>query len=1317
MNKQRTINSIFVFLLLSGNNFAQVSAAYGSSDNEQAKTITPLRGNGISFTPNKGQVADAAGDLRPDVLYKGEGGGSDIYIRKTGISYVLSNVNEVTKEIIEKAEESEKLNDSKVNTVQKVRELWKEHQLRIHRVDMDFVDGNARQEVITYDQLEGYSNYYYAHCPQGITYVNSYNAIMLRNVYNEIDVKYYGGKENGLKYDIVVNPGGDPAQIKLKYTGVQNITYSEGKLTIKTSVNDIEESIPKVYQNINGHIVNIEAQYILAEDYSSSAPNAQHSYYITFKLLSDYDTRFPLIIDPWATYYSGPGLSSGSGLAADGLGNVIFTGRPGSNINFPISAGAFQITGGGNVDAFLAKFSINGTRIFGTYFGGANNERGYGVATDKNNDILLSGSTASGNCPVKNPGGGAYAQAFGGGTDAFVAKFTPAGLLTWAVLYGGSSTDEGYDVITDAANNVIVVGYTESSNFPVLSPFQGALSGTQDAFAVKFNSGCVRQWATYFGGSANDDAVGVASDGASNIFITGETSSNNLPLAAAGFQPVFGGGVGLLRDVYLVKLNGVTGFPAWSTYYGGSGYDWAAGVATDAVGNCVITGTTASANNISSVGSNQMALAGSNDAFIAKFTTAGARLWGTYHGGPAEEVTGSCAIDIKDNIYWYGEVEDDKPNPSWISVCAYQNTYNGTEDHLISKFDPNGKLICTTAVGGPLEEDYDAGVVYPHYDIAAYDPFIYITAHVRGGGYPVSPGAFQTASGSGGGLAEAFVNQLCSNICQQKFLNTNATASQTVICPNVPISFTSTVNNACDTTDLRFKWTFTGASPNTSTISNPVITYASPGFYTVKLVVSTPCQKDSVLKTNYIIVNPCTINAAASKATICSGSCSNITATGSSGTSPYTYSWSSGGTSATINVCPVTTTDYTVMITDALGNYAATTTSITVYTPLVATSSSTNISCTTSGSASVNVSSGTTPYVYSWSNGIVTGPTSAVNSSISNLIAGGYTLTIRDSNGCTQTKTYNITGVNPVSATFTYPMVCLGVPVTFTNTGSTGTYNWVISPITPANVSGTTTDFSYTFLTTGTYSISHTVTSAGCNNTVVQNITVTNCTGPVVTTTGSSICSGSCATVTSNGAGGSGPYTYSWNNAATTQNINPCPVSTTTYTVTITDAGGNTSTSTAVVTVNPGADITITATNITCNGSADGAIAATGTSGISPYTYNWNNGQTVVTATGLSPGSYTVTVTDNKGCTSTSSATIISPPALIGQFTKGTASCTACGCKQWIMINVSGGTGPYLYSWPDGYVNRYKNQLCPGAYMVNIKDKNGCSINTTITAP
>ncbi|MBL7892136.1 MAG: PKD domain-containing protein, partial [Bacteroidia bacterium] len=908
----------------------------GSSEalHSSLNSSDPMRGNGMSFTPNKGQFVDMNKQQRPDILYKGEGAGADIYLRKSGISYVLSDANETWHKIHEAMEEKEKTHemtyeDKKVFTEAMMSKML----MKIHRIDVDFVGGNKNHETITSDQIDGYTNYYLGHCPHGITNVNSYNRIIAKNIYPNIDVVYYGGKEKGLKYDIVVNPGGDPNQIKLKYNGAEDVEIKNEKLIIKNSIGEMVEQLPKVYQNIEGKIVDVKAVYKL-EHLSNNDVIVHFSFSI-------FNPSFPLVVDPWATYYSGGGatftIGTGSGVAADGAGSVIVTGNT-STGDFPVSPGAFQMTPASQGEAFLVKFNVSGTRVFGTYFGGNAGDQGFGMAADGNNDILISGVTASTNFPTKNPGGGAYFQsAMAGNGDAFVAKFSPAGLLIWSTLYGGSGSDQGIDVIADGANNVILTGSTASTNLPTQVPYQAALSGTQDAFVAKFNSGCVRQWATYYGGTSTESAYGVACDAGGNVHFTGNTASTDFP-AIAAFQGVAGGG----GDAFIVKLNGANGLPLWSTYYGGTLAEWAYGVAVDTPGNCIIVGNTQSANNIASGGANQIANAGNGDGFVVKFNTAGGRLWGTYHGGVNAEVTGGCAVDNKNNIYWYGEVEDEKPNPSWISVCAYQNTYNGAEDQLISKFDPSGKLLCTTAIGGPGEEDFDGGSVAPHFDIAVWDPYLYISAHVRQGGYPVSPGAFQTINRTPAkGENDIFINQLCMNICQQQFLGTTATANKTIVCPNTPISFSSSVYNACDTTGLRFKWTFTGATPSSSTVSNPVISYSTPGFYSVKLVVSTPCQKDSVLKTNYIIVNPCTINATASTSTICSSTCTNITAAGSSGTAPYTYSWNTGGTSATVNVCPATTTDYTVMVTDASGNYAATTTTVFVHPLLSMTSTST----------------------------------------------------------------------------------------------------------------------------------------------------------------------------------------------------------------------------------------------------------------------------------------------------------------------------------------------------------------------------------------
>ncbi|MBI2271538.1 MAG: hypothetical protein HYU69_14430 [Bacteroidetes bacterium] len=143
-----------------------------------------------------------------------------------------------------------------------------------------------------------------------------------------------------------------------------------------------------------------------------------------------------------------------------------------------------------------------------------------------------------------------------------------------------------------------------------------------------------------------------------------------------------------------------------------------------------------------------------------------------------------------------------------------------------------------------------------------------------------------------------------------------------------------------------------------------------------------------------------------------------------------------------------------------------------------------------------------------------------------------------------------------------------------------------------------------------------------------------------------------------------------------------------------------------------------------CNGSATINFSCA----LGNYSYVWSNGSATLNTTnnsntisGLCPGTYTVTATSS--CDQSQTATFVitgtscNPCTLTGQFIKGAANCSSCGCKQWIMVNATGGTSPYIYTWSDGYTNRYNNALCPGTYNINIKDKNGCSVNMNLTVP
>ncbi|MBI2271892.1 MAG: PKD domain-containing protein [Bacteroidetes bacterium] len=570
-----------------------------------------------------------------------------------------------------------------------------------------------------------------------------------------------------------------------------------------------------------------------------------------------------------------------------------------------------------------------------------------------------------------------------------------------------------------------------------------------------------------------------------------------------------------------------------------------------------------------------------------------------------------------------------------------------------------------------------------------------------------SPGGqtAQTATGLCPGNYTVTLTTNCSN--------TNSKTATVTVASGGTLTLTiSKIDASCSTTGSATVTAISGNAPYTYLWSNSqtgvTATNLSKGTYTVTVTDANGCISVQAI----YITQSTNITLGISSLGSCSFNNGTATVNPANGNSPYTYQWSNGQTTITATGLN-SGTSYTITVIDASGCSSTGVKTIQVPIPLNITTSSSNITCGTSGTAWVTAASGgVSPYTYNWSNGITT-------SSISVSTAGTYTVTVTDAVGCTVTKTFGITGAQTVFATFTQSpngTICVGTTVNFTNTGSTGsgvTHLWNLSPV----ASGTTTNFSYTFLFVGTYNMIHTVTNAGCSATASSSITVIDCNSPTVTTTGSSICPGACATITSSGTGGISPYTYSWSNGVTTQNINSCPASTTTYTVTITDTGGKTSTSTATAIVNPAVNVTATPTNISCNGGTNGSATAVVSTGSSPYTYSWSIGGTTSQISNLASQIYTVTVTDSKGCTSTATTSIIAPPPLTGQFTKGTANCGGCGCKEWIMVNAIGGISPYSYSWPDGYANRYKNQLCPGTYIINIIDKNGCSVNVNLTVP
>ncbi|SHM61761.1 gliding motility-associated C-terminal domain-containing protein [Chitinophaga jiangningensis] len=430
------------------------------------------------------------------------------------------------------------------------------------------------------------------------------------------------------------------------------------------------------------------------------------------------------------------------------------------------------------------------------------------------------------------------------------------------------------------------------------------------------------------------------------------------------------------------------------------------------------------------------------------------------------------------------------------------------------------------------------------------------------------------------------------------------------------------------------------------------------------------------------------------------GNTGSIAVAVSGSTAPYTYLWSNGATTATANNLAVGT--YSVTITDVNGCDTTVTSSITEPAPFAVTPSQVDVNCNgeSTGSATVNVTGATSPYHYYWSNG-------ATTATAANLVAGTYTCTITDANGCDTTASFTITEKDALAPVVTQSNVlCNGgntgrIAVTVTGGTAPYTYSWNNGAST-AIVLG---------LTAGTYT--GTITDAnGCDTTVSVIITEP----PVITFTTSQVdvnCNGgNTGSATVNVSGGTTPYTYAWTNGATTATINNLTAGT--YTCTITDANGCDTTATFTITEKDAVTATVSKENVLCKGGDNGRLNLTATGGTAPYTYLWNNGATTPIIIRLQAGVYTCTITDANGCTGTVTDTITEPDLLTYTTSQVDVNCNGAATGV-ATINPDGGTRPYTFLWSNGATTRIINNLTAGTYTCTITDANGCDTTATFT--
>jgi len=852
----------------------------------------------LVFMENKGQITNQHYKSRGDIQYKLSGNGMDVFVGSGALHYQFSKVAFA---------KSSKTFDAKT-----------------YRVDVALVGANKNAKAVATDIQEYRESYHLARLGDATVTVHSYKKIAYRDVYPNIDWVLYV-KGNALEYDFVVKPGGNVKDIKLRYDGATKMLPENGSIAIVSPMGNVTEKKPYSYEAMSGKMV-------------------ASSFELNKNVLSFNTEKYngTVVIDPqieWATYYGGSSGDQALASAADGSGNVYVAGVTNSATNIATTGAHSTTLAGGFGDAFVAKFNSSGGLSWGTYIGGSGYEQAQAIACDKSGNVYAVGYTTS-NSGIATTG--AYQTSFAGGAgfggDAFVTKFN-TDTLQWSTYYGGASNDYAYAVTCNANGDVYFGGTTSSNDFRAMYTTDGydtTEAGSNDIFIAKFRSSGKRVWSTYYGGKKADQLQALCTDRAGNVYGTGNTNSDSAGIATTGaYQTTVTGATNPISS-FLVKFDS-TCHLKWGTYYG-NGSTYGESVLCDTSGSLYLLGYTSSTTAISSTNAYQTSFAGGTtgggatptDMYLAKFTTDGNRLWGTYYGGAGNDVTaGGLAFDNWGNIIMAGHTASTSGIATTING-AVQTTFGGNKDATLTKFTPFGQIIWGTYYGN-TGDDEATGALYTTSNGAMY--MTGWTTSSNGIAQGIAPYQSTFGGGTTGFLVgDAFITKF--NPDTMVFVKQRYT--DTILCPGGiwNVAYTTTYNfNSGNTFTVQLSnatgsfaspvniGSATATSSGTISATVPLSTPIGNG-YRIRIVSTSPAFTSPDEYYNIHVVSGIATPVANNNGPICVGDSLKLSSSNSENPPVTVFSWTgpSGYTANTQNpVIPVTTLG-------SAGTYTVTTT-------------------------------------------------------------------------------------------------------------------------------------------------------------------------------------------------------------------------------------------------------------------------------------------------------------------------------------------------------------------------------------------------------
>lgn len=333
----------------------------------------------------------------------------------------------------------------------------------------------------------------------------------------------------------------------------------------------------------------------------------------------------------WSQRFGGANVDNGIAIAVDASGNVLVTGLFSSTVDF---GGTPLVSAGGN-DIFLAKYNASGVHQWSKQFGSTGLDVGNAVAVDGSGNVLVTGQFTG----TVDFGGGPLVSA--GNTDLIVARYSSTGIHQWSKQMGSTNSDIGIGVAADGSGNVLVTGLfyltVDFGGGPLVS------AGSSDIFVAKYNSGGAHQWSKRFGSGNSDLGSAIVADGSGNVLVTGQFSGT----VDFGGGPLVGVGNG---EVFVAKYNS-SGAHQWSQRFGGPSSEFGDGIAVDGSGSVFVTGTFASTVDF---GGGPLTGAGTNEIFLAKYSSSGAHQWSQRFGNTSTDDGNGVATDAAGNVFMTG---------------------------------------------------------------------------------------------------------------------------------------------------------------------------------------------------------------------------------------------------------------------------------------------------------------------------------------------------------------------------------------------------------------------------------------------------------------------------------------------------------------------------------------------------------------------------------------------------------------------------------------------------------------------------------------